>query len=99
VKLYTAMQVHGNCANLQLEMNVLSLWFDTSHLRISHTSIPSSRSISSQLCRNNFTLAVANEPKDLGVLIDDVLNFFTRIYYILFKAIARACLIHTCFSS
>jgi ribonuclease P/MRP protein subunit RPP40 len=110
VKLYTILNVNdADCAILQHKLDNVCLWARTWQMTISYKKcntmfIQSGRKDCNG--NNNFVfrlgsniVSAVNSVRDLGVLVDNNLNFHEHITKIVSQAFVRANLIHKCFLS
>jgi small nuclear ribonucleoprotein (snRNP)-like protein len=80
---------------MQNNLNVLHTWSNTWQLNVSTSKRATMRIHAVDKCfnlhLNNVTITKTNEFKDLGVIIDENLEFTSHINHAVAKAIVRAC--------
>ncbi len=113
LKLYTSLCSNDNASVLQSKLDDLYCWSITWQLNISfkkcatmcvsgsgNNNSNSNNSVSRPaLCIGSNVIASVNEMKDLGVIIDNHLDFKLHINNIVARAFVRSNLIHKCFIS
>ena len=103
LKLYSVLETSADCNILQQKLNAIYEWSSKWQLLISYKKCNvmyvGNLEHSVQLLLNGNALPVANEVKDLGVIVDDKLTFNGHIDQIVQRAYSRANLIHKCFLS
>jgi len=103
LKLYTVLHANEDCRNLQDKLNAVYDWSQNWQLGISYKKCSlmyiGNTNCKPSLLLNNVCLAVVDEAKDLGVVIDSRLTFHTHIKQNVVRASVRANLIHKCFIS
>jgi hypothetical protein len=105
LKLYTTLITDCDQDELQERLNELYAWSNTWQLKISYKKCvamliftPGHEPNIEQKFNDN-VIPLANDVKDLGVLIDSKLSFTVHINHILANTFARANLISKCFIS
>ena len=105
LKLYTVLQTDIDCSILQEKLNAIYDWSWQWQLCISYKkcnlmNIGNTRNRPSLLL-NDVTLAVVDEVRDLGVIVDSRLKFDAHIHQTqtVMRAFVSANLIHKCFVS
>jgi ribonucleases P/MRP protein subunit RPP40 len=103
MKLYTVLHTNEDYSYLQEKLNVICNWSQDWQLGISYKKC-NLMYIGNTLCKpslllNDVSLAVVEQVKDLGVLIDSRLSFTPHIKEAVVRANVRANLIHKCFIS
>ena len=103
LKLYSVLETDDDCNILQEKLNAIYDWSCKWQLLISYKKCNvmllyvGNLEHNIQLLLNGNALPVANEIKDLGVIVDDKLTFNGHIGQIVKRAFSRANLIHKCF--
>ena len=100
--MYTILQANEDCEYLQDKLNAIHVWSQDWQLGISYKKCNLMYNghtlYKPNLLLNDVSLAVVDEVRDLGVIIDSRLTFHTHIKQTVVHATVRANLIHNVLS-